>query len=65
MQGTTVCTAIVNLRLKLFALGQACVTLSRVRSLNGLRLSKLDCGKLTNENLSNTDALKEMERLQN
>jgi hypothetical protein len=32
-----------------------------VRSLNGLRLDELDCGKLTN---AKTDALKEMERLQ-
>jgi hypothetical protein len=27
-------------------------------------MNKLDCGKLTNENIANTDALKEMERLQ-
>jgi hypothetical protein len=60
MQGTTVCTAVVNLGSKLFAPGQAYVALSRVMSLNGLRLDELDCGKLTNEN---TDTLKEMERL--
>jgi hypothetical protein len=59
-----VCTSVVNLELKLFALQQASVPLSRIRSLNGLRLKKLDCGKLTNENIANTDALKEMERLQ-
>jgi hypothetical protein len=39
------------------------VAFSRVRSLNGLRLNKLDCGKLTYENIANTDTIKEMERL--
>jgi hypothetical protein len=34
-----------------------------IRSLNGLLLDELDCGKLTNESTANTDALKEMERL--
>jgi hypothetical protein len=63
MQGTTVCTAEVNLGLKLFGPIQAYVALSRVKSLNGLRLDELDCGKLRNENTANTDALKEMERL--
>jgi hypothetical protein len=29
-----------------------------------IKLDDLDCGKLTNENTANTDALKEMERLQ-
>jgi hypothetical protein len=63
VQGTTVCTAVANLGLKLFALGQAYVALIRVRLLNGLRLIKLDCEKLTNEKISKTDALMEMERL--
>jgi hypothetical protein len=63
VQGTTVCTAVVNLESKLFEPAQAFVALSRVRSLTGLRLDELDCEKHTNENTANTDALKEMERL--
>jgi hypothetical protein len=49
---------------KRFAPGQAYVALSRVRSLNRLRLEEPDCGKLTNKNIVNTDALKKMEILQ-
>jgi hypothetical protein len=45
MQGTTVSTTVVNLGSKLFTPGQAYVALSRVRSLNRLRLNELDCGK--------------------
>jgi hypothetical protein len=61
-----VCTALVNLMgAKLFAPGHANIALSRVRSLNELRLEEPDCGKLTNETTANTeDALKKMEILQ-
>jgi hypothetical protein len=65
MQGTTVCTAVVNLMgAKQFAPGQAYVALSRIKSLNGLCLEEPDCGKFTNENTANTDALKKTEILQ-
>jgi hypothetical protein len=58
---STVCTAVFNLRSKLFTPEQAYIALL----LNGLRLDELDYEKLTNENTTNTDALTEMERLQN
>jgi hypothetical protein len=45
------CTAVVNLG------SQTYVALSRVRSLNGLRLDELHYGKLRNENTAITDAL--------
>jgi hypothetical protein len=66
MQGTILCTAVINLESKLFAPAapaQAYVALSRVKSLNGLRLDELHCGKLMSEKTINIDALKELERL--
>jgi hypothetical protein len=39
-------------------------SVSRVRSLKGLHLDELDCGKLIYEHTANTDALKEMKKLQ-
>jgi hypothetical protein len=56
MQGTSVCSS-QFLGSKLFPPGQAYVALSRVKSLNGLHLDELDCGKLTYENTANTDTL--------
>jgi hypothetical protein len=54
MEGTTVCTAVINLmRAKLSAPGQAYVALSRARSLKVLRLEEPDCGKLTTTNTVN------------
>jgi hypothetical protein len=55
MQGTTVCTAVVNLGSKLFAPWQAYIALSRVNLLHGLRLDELDCGKITKENTANSN----------
>jgi ATP-dependent exoDNAse (exonuclease V) alpha subunit len=61
MQGTTVCVNLMGA--KLFSHTQVYVALSRVRSLNGLHLEEPDCGKLTNKNIANTDALKKMDIL--
>lgn len=63
MQGCTVDRAVVYLESALFAKGQAYVALSRVRSLDGLRIEELDCSKLTGKTPCNEDAIKEMERM--
>ncbi|GFU00593.1 ATP-dependent DNA helicase PIF1 [Nephila pilipes] len=63
MQGCTVDKAVINLGSNLFADGQAYVALSRLRSLDGLRIEDLDCLKLTGTTPCNEDALEEMERM--
>lgn len=60
MQGTTVDYAVVHLGSSIFARGQAYVSLSRVKSLDGLRIDELVYDKLK---LCNIDALLEMNRM--
>ena len=63
LQGSTVDHAVVYLGPRLFAKGQAYVTLSRVKSLQGLRIEELDYSKLMGRTPCNIDALEEMERM--
>jgi ATP-dependent exoDNAse (exonuclease V) alpha subunit len=65
MQGCTVEYAVVYLGKSLFQDGQAYVALSRVRSLEGVRIVELDCSKLTGRKPCNEDAIREMERMRN
>ena len=63
MQGCTEDHAVVYLGPALFAKGQAYVALSRVRSLDGLRIVELECSKLTGKTPCSENAMKEMERM--
>ncbi|CAG9765120.1 unnamed protein product [Ceutorhynchus assimilis] len=62
-KGSTADYAVIYLRPKLFAPGQAYVTLSRIKSLDGLLIEDLDISKLTGKTPCNIDALAEMHRL--
>lgn len=63
LQGSAVEYGVVYLGPRLLAKGQAYVTLSRVKSLEGLRIEELDCSQFMGTTLCNTDALKEMQRM--
>lgn len=65
MQGSTVDYAVVHLGRSLFAEGQAYVTLSRLRSLDGLMIEELDCAKLSGKKPCNNNALREIFRMRN
>ena len=65
MQGCTVDYAVVYLGKAHFQDGQAYVALSRVRSLEGVRVLELDCSKLTGRKPCNEDAIREMDRMRN
>jgi len=60
LQGSTVDHAVVYLGPRLFAKGQAYGTLSRVKSLQDLRIEQLNCSKLMGRAPCNIDALEEM-----
>lgn len=63
MQGSELDRAVINLGIDIFEKGQAYVALSRVRTLDGIRLEDLHVGTLKNN--YNPAALNEMERLRN
>ncbi|GFY49302.1 ATP-dependent DNA helicase [Trichonephila inaurata madagascariensis] len=62
MRGYRVDNVVVYLGPVLFPKEQAYVALSRVKSLDGLRILELDCSKLTGKTC-NENAMKEMEHL--